>query len=335
MKNFNIKSKKGFTLIELLVVIGILAVLTAIAIPSIAGLIDRANVSSDNTNADEMTNAIQRFTSEYELYCQDITSGTIDFDNLDSAQGRVYNVTGIQNRKDIEDIEKYGKNGIVIDSVTKYPQNLITAKAIIENYTKTSSSTFEPKQTDKCYFLSPDTGTIVVADKTANYSTLNAIINNGTDGSGKDLDFQTDWMRLTNDYSFLYVDAVSFVQKANADSFKFTFGEVKENNGKIMILHNNEYKTVQSLQGLILPQQLIPKDTELTENTPSAVKKNIIPNASDIEENNTYSLTVTLTGIPNNMKHIPLTCRLLITTDTGEKIYTQCIHAIYNELVNE
>ena len=86
---FNYKSRKGFTLIELLVVIGILAVLAAIAIPSVAGLIDRANVSADNTNANEMTNAIERFTSEYELYCQDIASGTLSINDLDSAQGRV------------------------------------------------------------------------------------------------------------------------------------------------------------------------------------------------------------------------------------------------------
>ena len=60
-------------------VIGILAVLTAIAIPSVSGLIDRANVSADNTNTNEMTNAMERFVSEYELFRQHIASGTFDY----------------------------------------------------------------------------------------------------------------------------------------------------------------------------------------------------------------------------------------------------------------
>ena len=149
---FNIKSKKGFTLIELLVVIGILAVLAAIAIPSVAGLIDRANVSADNTNANEMTNAIERFTSEYELYCQDIASGTLSINDLDSAQGRVYNVTGAKNRKDITDLESIGLNGFKLNQDTKYPENIETLSAIVENYMKTSSSTFEPKQSDCNYY---------------------------------------------------------------------------------------------------------------------------------------------------------------------------------------
>jgi prepilin-type N-terminal cleavage/methylation domain-containing protein len=134
----NYKSRKGFTLIELLVVIGILAVLAAIAIPSVAGLIDRANVSADNTNSNEMTNSVERFASEYELYCQDIASGKIkDATNLDSAQARVYNVTKALSRSDIEKLEsEEGFNGRAIDKDTKYPINVETARAIMQVYEK-------------------------------------------------------------------------------------------------------------------------------------------------------------------------------------------------------
>ena len=197
------KSKAGFTLIELLVVIGILAVLAAIAIPSVAGLIDRANVSADKTNSNEMTNAIERFASEYELYCQDIASGALDPNNLDSTQGRVKNVIGATTRAEISAIE-FAQDATVADDVvaiyrdTKYPMNAYTMQKVVENYTKTSSSTFEPKQSDMHYWYSPDCGVVVFAEPDADIETdLNSQIQSGQDAKGNGLGPTTQWIDLT------------------------------------------------------------------------------------------------------------------------------------------
>ena len=203
----NIKSRKGFTLIELLVVIGILAVLAAIAIPSVAGLIDRANVSADKTNSNEMTNAVERFASEYELYCQDIASGVINESttDFDSAQGRVYNVTGVKTRAGIETLE-VAQDAVVTDDQiaiyrdTKYPVNAKTMQKVVENYTKTSSSTFEPKQSDMHYWYSPDCGVVVFAEPDAlsdKENKLNAQIQSGMDAKGNKLSASTQWIDLT------------------------------------------------------------------------------------------------------------------------------------------
>ncbi len=202
--NLNFNSKQGFTLIELLVVIGILAVLAAIAIPSVAGLIDRANVSSDKTNANEMTNAIERFASEYEIVRQDLYSGLITgLDNLDGAQGRVYYVTKVTSTTDIENLEKDetadpNTTGRAIYRDTKYPVNAETTKAIVEAYTKTSSSTFVPKQSDKHYYYSPDCGLVIVADKNVTDPLLlNKYVVSGMDAKGNELDDTTTWINLT------------------------------------------------------------------------------------------------------------------------------------------
>ena len=192
-----LKSKKGFTLIELLVVIGILAVLAAIAIPSVAGLIDRANVSADATNANEMTNAVERFVSEYELYCQDIASGRIDFNNLDAAQGRVFNVTGATTRAEIEALESDGNNGKIINRDTKYPTNFATVEAIVENYMKTSSTTFVPKQSDCHYYYSPDCGLVVCTEtENASVEELNKLVVSGKDAKGNTLSEDTVWLDM-------------------------------------------------------------------------------------------------------------------------------------------
>jgi len=197
---FNVKSRKGFTLIELLVVIGILAVLAAIAIPSVAGLIDRANVSADKTNANEMTNAIERFTSEYELYCQDVASGNINTAEFDSMQGRVYNVTGIRNRAGVEAIESIGYTNYVtgLDRDTKYPVNEATVKKVIENYMKTSSSTFEPKQSDHSYYYSPQIGVVVVAPTGSTASEIDEIAKaNGADYASVNNGELIEWINLS------------------------------------------------------------------------------------------------------------------------------------------
>ena len=173
--------------------------MAAIAIPSVAGLIDRANVSADDTNANEMTNAIERFTSEYELFCQDIASNKVDFNDLDAAQSRVYNVTGIENRDCIEAIEGSGLGGKKLNKDTKYPENILTMKSVVENYTKTSSATYMPKQSDMSVYYSPDCGLVVVSETTdtPDVEALNKLVVSGKDAKGRTLDSSTRWINLT------------------------------------------------------------------------------------------------------------------------------------------
>lgn len=191
-----IKSKKGFTLVELLIVVGIIAVLAAIAIPTVAGIINRSNKSADATNATEMTNAIERFVSEYQMARQDIFSGKFkEGSDADSAQGRVFSAVGISTKNDIKALEKdqYTTSVLALSRETKYPLNEKTVKKVLMNYMKTSYVVFAPKQSDMSFYYSPELGIVIVAETG---STKSELLNIALAQTNVNVE-TTEWINLT------------------------------------------------------------------------------------------------------------------------------------------
>jgi len=58
------KKEEGFSLIELIIVIAILAIIAAIAVPTLLGNIDKANKSTDTSNAKLIADAISMAIAE-------------------------------------------------------------------------------------------------------------------------------------------------------------------------------------------------------------------------------------------------------------------------------
>ena len=203
-------SRAGFTLVELLVVIGILAVLAAVAIPSVAGLIEKGNVSTDTQNATEMTNAVERWVGEYEMYIAEVNAGTVD--DSDPVAGRVKNtIKAVDADFDATDrtvvrLFEKGADATVesetvgsIDYRTKYPTSEAMIKSIVQNYTKIKGETFEPKQKTMSFFYAPSLGAVVFAKTESTVYELNAQFKNGIDAKGNALDSNTKWINLTTD----------------------------------------------------------------------------------------------------------------------------------------
>ena len=67
------RKDEGFTLIELLVVIAILGILAAVAVPRVAGAVDKAKTSESKANLSVVESALERYYVDNGSYPADLT----------------------------------------------------------------------------------------------------------------------------------------------------------------------------------------------------------------------------------------------------------------------
>lgn len=220
--------RKGFSLVELLIVVGILAVLAAIAIPTVAGLINKSNQTADNTNVSEINNAIVKFTSEYNLYKKDLLENKIETDNLDTVQSRIYSIIQTDSIDDIKLIEsEEGLDGIKLKENSNYPANYKTVKKVLNTYLKSSSEILATQQSSHLYWYAPESGTVICAKEKSSIKQLNEHLKNNTDGNGNELTEDTVWLNISNGdivrYGLRYEGALLTNSADESKKFRVTY----------------------------------------------------------------------------------------------------------------
>lgn len=70
-------NKKGFTLVELVIVVAVMAVLVAIAIPTVKSVVNSAKTAVSDSNANTIESMIKLYMAEKEV--------TVSADNIDKA----------------------------------------------------------------------------------------------------------------------------------------------------------------------------------------------------------------------------------------------------------
>lgn len=159
MKNI-LNNKKGFTLMELMVAIGIMALISAIAIPVCAGILEKSKIQSDEITATSYSSAMHLAWN---------------------ANSTVFNETLV--------IEKTSDYTTISNGITE-------VKNIIRQSHK--GTTFEPLSDDYHYFYCTWANKVVVADKNATITELNELAGN-IDLVGNKLDTNSVWFDLTTD----------------------------------------------------------------------------------------------------------------------------------------